>query len=61
MKENQCKLVLLWLSLVGGPDIKLGGVIALMLLNIFKNAGLENYWQITFLVLGISYYPVTLV
>ncbi len=32
---------------------KLGGVIALNAAEIFQKAGFENYWQITFLVLGI--------
>ena len=32
---------------------KLGGVIALNAAEYLQNAGLENYWQITFLVLGI--------
>ena len=32
---------------------KLGGVIALNAAEYFQNSGIENYWQITFLVLGI--------
>jgi len=32
---------------------KLGGVIALNAAEYFENAGFENYWQLTFLVLGI--------
>jgi MFS transporter, PAT family, beta-lactamase induction signal transducer AmpG len=32
---------------------KLGGVIALNAAEYFQNIGFENYWQITFLVLGI--------
>ena len=32
---------------------KLGGVVALSSAEFFENSGLENYWQITFLVLGI--------
>jgi len=32
---------------------KLGGVIALNAAEYFQQAGFENYWQITFLVLGI--------
>jgi len=32
---------------------KLGGVIALNSAEYFQNSGFENYWQITFLVLGI--------
>jgi len=32
---------------------KLGGVIALNTAQYFQNAGIENYWQTTFLVLGI--------
>ena len=32
---------------------KLGGVVALNTAEYFQKAGLENYWQITFLVLGI--------
>jgi len=32
---------------------KLGGMIALNAAEYFQNAGFENYWQITFLVLGI--------
>ena len=32
---------------------KLGGVIALNAAELFQNAGFENYWQITFLILGI--------
>jgi len=32
---------------------KLGGVIALNAAEYFQNAGFENYWQVTFLILGI--------
>ena len=32
---------------------KLGGVIALSAADFFQSAGFENYWQITFLILGI--------
>ena len=32
---------------------KLGGVIALNAAEFFQKAGFENYWQITFLILGI--------
>ena len=32
---------------------KLGGVIALNTAEFFQNSGIENYWQITFLILGI--------
>ena len=32
---------------------KLGGVIALNSAEYFQNAGFENYWQLTFLILGI--------
>ena len=32
---------------------KLGGVIALSAAESFQQAGFENYWQITFLILGI--------
>ena len=32
---------------------KLGGVVALNAAELFQNAGFENYWQITFLILGI--------
>tara|TARA_Y100001970_G_scaffold284651_1_gene402452 strand:+ start:77 stop:1447 length:1371 start_codon:yes stop_codon:yes gene_type:complete len=32
---------------------KLGGVIALNAAEFFENLGFENYWQITFLVLGV--------
>jgi len=32
---------------------KLGGVVALNAATYFQNAGIENYWQTTFLVLGI--------
>ena len=32
---------------------KLGGVIALNVAELFQNAGFNNYWQMTFLVLGI--------
>ena len=32
---------------------KLGGVIALNTAEFFQNAGIENYWQITFLILGV--------
>ena len=32
---------------------KLGGVIALNAAEFFQNIGIENYWQITFLILGI--------
>ena len=32
---------------------KLGGVIALFTAEYFENIGMDNYWQVTFLVLGI--------
>ena len=32
---------------------KLGGVVALNTAELFENAGIENYWQLTFLILGI--------
>ena len=32
---------------------KLGGVVALNSAEFFQQAGFENYWQITFLVLGL--------
>ena len=32
---------------------KLGGVVALNSAELFQKAGFENYWQITFLILGI--------
>ena len=32
---------------------KLGGVVALNSAEFFQQAGFENYWQITFLILGI--------
>ena len=32
---------------------KLGGVVALNAAEYFQNAGIENYWQTTFLILGI--------
>ena len=32
---------------------KLGGVVALTSADFFQNLGFENYWQITFLVLGV--------
>jgi len=32
---------------------KLGGMIALNAAEYFQNAGFENYWQVTFLILGI--------
>jgi len=32
---------------------KLGGVVALNAAEYFQNAGFENYWQITFLLLGV--------
>ena len=32
---------------------KLGGVIALNTADFFQNAGINNYWQVTFLILGI--------
>ena len=32
---------------------KLGGVIALNAAEYFENAGFENYWQLTFLILGV--------
>ncbi len=32
---------------------KLGGVIALNSAEYFQNAGFENYWQLTFLILGV--------
>ena len=31
---------------------KLGGVVALTSAEFFQNFGFENYWQVTFLVLG---------
>ena len=32
---------------------KIGGVIALNAAEYFQNSGFENYWQITFLILGV--------
>ena len=32
---------------------KLGGVVALNTADVFQSAGVENYWQMTFLVLGL--------
>ena len=32
---------------------KLGGVIALNSADFFQNAGIQNYWQVTFLILGV--------
>ena len=32
---------------------KLGGIVALETAGAFQNAGVENYWQMTFLVLGV--------
>ena len=32
---------------------KLGGVVALKAAEFFQNMGFENYWQITFLILGV--------
>ena len=32
---------------------KLGGVVALTSAEFFQNFGFENYWQLTFLVLGV--------
>ena len=32
---------------------KLGGVVALFTAEFFENLGFENYWQVTFLILGI--------
>ena len=32
---------------------KLGGVVALNAAELFQEMGFENYWQITFLILGI--------
>merc|ERR1711981_1127729 len=32
---------------------KLGGVVALNAAEYFQNAGIENYWQTTFLILGV--------
>ena len=32
---------------------KLGGIIALETATAFQNAGVEDYWQATFLVLGV--------
>ena len=32
---------------------KLGGVVALNAAEFFQQAGFENYWQITFLILGV--------
>ena len=34
---------------------KLGGVVALTSADFFQNFGFENYWQITFLILGCNY------
>ena len=42
------------MAVVGwGTGYKLGGVVALNAAQYFQNAGIENYWQTTFLVLGI--------
>ncbi len=42
------------MSVVGWwTGYKLGGVVALNSADFFQQAGFENYWQITFLVLGI--------
>ncbi len=42
------------MSVVGWwTGYKLGGVVALNSAEFFQNAGFQNYWQITFLVLGI--------
>ena len=32
---------------------KLGGVISLYVAELFQQMGIDNYWQITFLILGI--------
>ena len=32
---------------------KLGGIVALEAATAFENAGVEDYWQATFLVLGV--------
>ena len=32
---------------------KLGGVVALNAAEYFQQAGIENYWQTTFLILGV--------
>ena len=32
---------------------KLGGVVALNAAEFFQNAGVEKYWQITFLIMGV--------
>ena len=39
--------------MVGGQVINLGGVIALFTAEFFENMGVEDYWQTTFLVLGV--------
>ena len=38
---------------------KLGGVIALFTAEFFQNIGIEDYWQTTFLVLGVVVIPVS--
>ena len=52
MRENQWKgaamAVVGWWS-----GYKLGGVLSLFSAEYLQNAGFQNYWQITFLILGV--------
>ena len=48
MQAGAAMAVVVWWT-----GYKLGGVIALNTAEYFQNIGLENYWQITFLILGI--------
>ena len=52
MKGNLCKGAAM--AVVGWwTGYKLGGVVALNTAEFFQQSGFENYWQITFLILGI--------
>ena len=43
------------MSVVGWwTGYKLGGVVALNTAELFQQAGIQNYWQFTFLILGVS-------
>ena len=41
------------MAVAGYGLVKLGGVVALNTAEYFQQAGYQDYWQITFLVLGI--------
>ena len=54
MKENQWQAGAAMAVVGWWTGYKLGGVIALFTPHeYFQNAGIENYWQTTFLILGV--------